>query len=114
VPPQASVSAPVTITVHTEPHALVTASLVVTNTVPPAAVPTPVAGSKKGPKPPKLGAVLYHLVIHGKADSYGLYVGEFRVKYVVTAPATVPALVRIVTVHGRAAVATSVPVLLTQ
>lgn len=67
--PQASSTSPLTVTVHTSPHARVTVTLEVTNTVPPPAT-APAPGA---PKPPKLGALLYRISMHGAADSYGLY-----------------------------------------
>ncbi len=86
--PAVSVSAvtPISVTVHTAPFAKVQITLTVKNTVPP---PPATPGVKvKGPKPPKLGQVIYHLVVKGTADAYGLYVGQLFPKIKIAAAVT--------------------------
>ena len=108
-PPAVSSTGPLTVTVHTTPHALVNATLIVTNTVPPPPPATPVSKTApKPPKAPKLGALLYRASVHGTADSYGLYVGIIRLKYAVTAP--IPATVRVTIKRGAHSASTSTPI----
>jgi len=94
VAPQSSSTAPLTVTVHTTPYAQVTATVDVTNTVPPAT---------KGAL--HLGALLYRASVHGSADGYGLYVGAVRLKYVIKAP--VLATLRILVHSGRSSAYTT-------
>jgi hypothetical protein len=102
--PQVAVSSTLTITVHTAPGAQVQTTLEVTNTVPPPATSAKTAG----PKPPKLGAVLYRVQINGSADAYGLYVGAIRVRYVTTTPIQAMVTVRTRNPQAHATGSTSV------
>jgi len=82
-------------------------TLDVRNAVP----PPPAVKGAKGPKAPKLGALLYRKTVHGMADSYGLYQGVLHLKYVTAAP--VAADVRVQARSGRANAASTVPIQVT-
>ncbi len=105
--PQVSGTGALTVTVHTTPFAQVAVTLDVRNAVP---SPPAVKGAK-GPKAPKLGALLYRKTVHGMADSYGLYQGVLHLKYVTAAP--VAADVRVQARSGRANAASTVPIQVT-
>ena len=105
--PQVSGTGALTVTVHTTPFAQVAVTLDVRNAVP----PPPAVKGAKGPKAPKLGALLYQKTVHGMADSYGLYQGVLRLKYVTAAP--VAAGVRVQARSGRTSAASTVPIQVT-
>ena len=108
--PAVSISAatPISVTVHTAPFAKVQITLTVKNTVPPPAV---APGTKvTGPKPPKLGQVIYHLVVKGTADAYGLYVGQLFPKLKIAAAVTATLAIHTSNSQGAANTITTVTI----
>ena len=108
--PAVSVSAvtPISVTVHTAPFAKVQITLTVKNTVPP---PAATPGIKvKGPKPPKLGQIIYRLVMKGTADAYGLYVGQLFPKIKIAAAVTATLAIHTSNAGGAANTVTTITI----
>jgi hypothetical protein len=95
-----------TVTVHTEAHAMVTATLVAKNATPPPA-PTP---GQKAPRAPKLGAILFRGTVRGRANGDGLYIGAIKLKIPTVGPYN--AMLSVTTSNGRHSTTNSTPVTL--